>query len=97
MNESVLLEYALGIIGALLALLIANAIRALLGLKNDMRALAADLKIVSEMRVKLVHREDCRIATTRIFERLDEHDAELSELGERVAKTETYYDAWKRS
>lgn len=83
------LAYSLGIIGFLLSLLIALIVYVFVSLRGEVHKVASDVRDLTFNRPKLMHRDDCRVTTTRIHDRLDEHEGMFQELGERVARIET--------
>jgi hypothetical protein len=88
MNEAVILPYALTVIGVLLSLLIGLTSYVFISLRAEVRSLRDDIGALSDSRMKLVHKEDCRTTVARIHDRLDAHKEELAHQGERLAHVE---------
>lgn len=84
-----LLAASVGLIGFLLSLLIALVAYVFISLRGEVRELAEEISELHDKRARLVHRDDCRITIDRIHDRLDEQDASIHQLHQRVARTET--------
>lgn len=83
------LAYAFSIIGVLLLLLTSLGVYVFLSLRCEVRELAVEVQELRDVRVKLVHREDCRQAMQTVGNNLDLNDNEVHSLQERVARVET--------
>lgn len=81
--------YAFSVIGALLLLLTSLVVYVFLSLRRDVRDLAAEVQELRMVRVKLMHREDCRQAMQTVYGRLNTNDREVHNLQERMARVET--------
>lgn len=91
-----LLAYALAVIGALLTMLIGLVVYVFVSLKSEVLGVKTDIGELSRNRAKLVHKEECRATTTRIHDRLDECEADLHQLNERMARAETLLELKER-
>lgn len=92
MSLETVLAYALAMIGMLLSLLIALVVYVFMNLKSEVLGVKGDIGELSRNRAKLVHKDECRDSVQRVHARIDEHDAQLLELNERVARMETKFD-----
>lgn len=92
MPVDTLLAYSLAVIGALLTMLIALVVYVFFSLKGQVRDLAVDMNALTHSHLKMMHKEDCRATAGRVHTRLDEQDAQLHELNERMTRVETTLD-----
>lgn len=83
------LAYAFSVIGALLLLLTSLGVYVFLSLRCEVRELAAEVHGLRDVRLKLMHREDCRQAMQTVGSNLELNDKEVHALQERVARVET--------
>lgn len=87
-----ILTCALGIIGVLLTMLIALVVYVFLSLKGEVLGIKSDISELSRSRAKLVHKAECRETAQRMHIRIDEQEAQLLGLTERMARVETALD-----
>lgn len=92
MSVENVLAYALGIIGVLLSMLIALVVYVFVSLKGEVLGVKTDIGELSRNRAKLVHKDECRESVRRVHDRLDEQEANLHQLNERMARVETTLD-----
>lgn len=92
MPVETVLAYALGVIGTLLLMLISLVVYVFRSLKGEVLGVKGDIGELSRNRAKLVHKDECRATVSRVHDRLDEHDAQIHELHERMARVETTLD-----
>lgn len=92
MPVETVLAYALCLIGVLLTMLIALVVYVFLSLKGEVRGVATEVSSLRDNRVKLVHRNDCRITSDHLQEQLDDHQEQLVELTNRMTRAETLLD-----
>lgn len=83
------LAYAFSIIGVLLLLLTSLVVYVFLSLRREVRELAAEVQELRDVRIKLMHRGDCRQAMQAVSGRLDLNDKDVYLLQERMARVET--------
>lgn len=87
-----ILAWALSSIGVLLTMLIGLVVYVFLSLKGEVLGIKSDISELSRNRAKLVHKDDCRETAQRVHARLNETDAQLLDLTERMTRVETTLD-----
>lgn len=87
-----LLQYALAVISALLALLIALIVYVFLSLKSDVRRVQETVGEQGQRQAKLVHKAECREVEDAINDRIDKHENQLSDHSTRLVRLETKLD-----
>ncbi len=92
MSVETLLTYALAMIGGLLGMNLGLVVYVFQSLKTEVRSVATEVSDLHRNRAKLVHRDDCRVLTERVHARLDEQEAHIHDLNERLARVETTLD-----
>lgn len=92
MSVETMLPYATGIISALLALLTGLLAYVFVSLRTEVLGVKTDIGELSRNRAKLVHKDECRESVRRVHKRLDEQEATLHQLNERVVRVEAILD-----
>lgn len=92
MSVETMLPYATGIISALLALLTGLLAYVFVSLRTEVLGVKTDIGELSRNRAKLVHKDECRESVRRVHNRLDEQEATLHQLNERVVRVEAILD-----
>lgn len=83
-----LLSWAFGVGAFLLTVLVGLVAYVFTSLKKDVEKVSLSVTGLHIGRAKLVHKDECRIAVARFQHCLDEQDASLDELSDRVAALE---------
>ncbi|WP_411330095.1 hypothetical protein [Desulfovibrio desulfuricans] len=87
-----LLQIALGVIGALIALLIALIVYVFLSLKGEVRQVQKAVTEQGLNQARLVHKAECREVEDAINDHLERHDSQLLDHSQRIVRMETKLD-----
>lgn len=87
-----LLQFALGVIGALITLLIALIVYVFLSLKGEVRQVQEAVAEHGLKQARLVHKTECREVEDALSAHLERHDSQLQDHSSRIVRIETTMD-----
>lgn len=87
-----LLQFALGVIGALILLLISLIVYVFLSLKGEVRQVQEAVTEQGIKQARLVHKTECREVEEAINDHLERNDSQLLNHSQRIVRMETKLD-----